>query len=57
MSLEREAVVWCPKCRENKFEVLRVPTGADGVHHHVTEPKERAGMKHCECGAILERKA
>lgn len=54
--LEREAVIWCPKCAVPKFEILRMPTGREGVFEHVAEPKERAGQKVCECGTQLERK-
>lgn len=57
MSAEIEAVIWCPKCRETKYEVLRIPAGSEGHHRHVAEPKERAGMKYCECGTPLERKS
>ena len=57
MSAEIEAVIWCPSCRVSKFEILRVPTGNEGVYRHIAEPKERAGVKYCECGTPLERKS
>ena len=58
MPREREAVIWCPKCRVEKFEVWREPTGADGVHTHVVVPADVPldARKFCACGAVLERK-
>lgn len=54
---EREAVVRCPRCNEDRYEVYRESTGQEGVFHHVTVPPERAGMKQCHvCGTNLERK-
>lgn len=50
-----EAVVWCPSCGVDKYEVLRVPTENEAVFLHVTNPENR-GEKTCECGANLERK-
>lgn len=50
---EREATIWCPKCREMKGEVLRIPTGREGVYTHKTEPDPLP--KKCACGTALER--
>lgn len=55
MTVEREAVIWCPRCREEKYEIRRVPTGNEGVFVNKTYPEGRT-EKHCECGTILERK-
>ena len=63
MSHERQldAVVWCPGCKEPKYTLWRVPTGAEGVYVNHPDPKEnyeeaknRKGK--CACGTILERK-
>lgn len=51
---EREAVVWCPKCKEIKGEVLRIPTGNSGVY--VNKPNPDPLPTKCECGTVLERK-
>jgi len=51
---EREACIWCPRCREIKGEVFRIPTGHEGVVTHKTNPDPLP--KKCECGAVLERK-
>lgn len=58
MSAEREAVIWCPACREDRFEILRIPTGEQGVVEHKTNPANLtpAQRKFCVCGAVLERK-
>lgn len=58
MSRELEATIRCPACSVDKFDVYRVPTGREGVFTHVTEPADigMERMKHCECGAVLERK-
>lgn len=54
---EREAVIWCPRCREDKCEVLRVQAGNEGVYQNVVNPPERAGQIRCEqCDSLLERK-
>lgn len=53
--VEREAVIWCPKCRAEKYEIRRIPTGADGVFRHASYPEGRS-EKMCECGTPLERK-
>lgn len=55
MSEELEAVIWCPSCREAKFEIRRVPTGPNGVFQHVSVPPNRS-EKACACGRLLERK-
>lgn len=54
MSIQREAIIWCPKCRENKGEVFRVPTGKPDVFEHSTNPDPMP--KRCDCGAVLERR-
>lgn len=57
MATEIETVVWCPNCKVDKYDVLRVPTGNAGVYEHRTNPPEKSGVHKCECGANLERKA
>lgn len=54
MSEEREAIVWCPHCREIKGEIQRIPTGNAGVFVHRSIPNPLP--KKCECGTVLERK-
>jgi hypothetical protein len=54
VSAEREAVIWCPKCKELKGEVLRIPTGNEGVVTHRTNPDPMP--KTCDCGTVLERR-
>jgi hypothetical protein len=56
MPTELEAIIWCPKCAVAKYEVLREPTGNEGVFRNVTVPPEKTGVQKCECGANLERK-
>lgn len=51
---EIEAVIWCPRCREDKGEIRRIPTGNEGVYVHRTVPEALA--KQCACGTNLERK-
>lgn len=56
---ELEAVVHCPRCREDRFEVWRVPVeGSDGVYQNVTNPPNISPMqmKACVCGSVLERR-
>lgn len=56
---EIETTVWCPKCREDHFRVMRVPTGQTGVFEHRTEVlgPELKNRKTCrECGGPLSRK-
>lgn len=55
MNAELEAVIWCPSCREPKYEIRRIPTGQTGVYHHVSVPPDR-NEKACACGCLLERK-
>lgn len=56
---EREAVVWCPRCRTEKFEVWRVRTENEDVFEHITQPLSipPEARKRCECGTQLERKS
>lgn len=54
MNKEFEAIVWCPVCRVDKFEVWRVQTSGD-AWQHVTIPPDSA-VKTCQCGENLERK-
>lgn len=54
MSESLEARIWCPKCRELKGEIQRIPTGREGVYTHRTVPDPMP--KKCECGTVLERK-
>jgi len=51
---ELEAKVWCPRCREEKGEILRIPTGSEGAYVHKTNPDPLP--KTCACGTNLERK-
>lgn len=55
---EREAIIWCPVCKADKYEVFRAKAGNEGVYHHVTEPPNLTAYdaKWCTCGATLERK-
>jgi len=50
-----EAVIWCPRCREPKYEIRRITTGREGIYTHASVPPNR-NEKLCECGTILERK-
>lgn len=54
MSAELESVVWCPRCREVKGEVRRIPTGQEGVYRN--QPTPDPLPKTCDCGTVLERK-
>lgn len=58
MSAEVEAVIWCPRCRIEKYEIRRIPTGQEGVYSHGTYPESipAEDRKACSCGAPLERK-
>lgn len=56
MTAEREAVIWCPQCREEKYEIVRIPTGNEGVFHHKSNPPGR-NEKVCQCGTNLERRS
>ena len=55
MTREIEATIWCPRCKEDKYTLYRVPTGQEGVFTHQGEPKD-AVVKRCVCGALLERR-
>lgn len=55
MNAELEAVIWCPKCKADKYEIRRIPTGAQGVYTHASVPEGR-DEKLCGCGTVLERK-
>jgi hypothetical protein len=55
-----ECISWCPKCKDDKFEVIRVPTGVEGIVQHerrpVKVPEPVSGL-HCDdCETLLERK-
>lgn len=52
--MEREAVVWCPRCREDKGEIQRIPAWNEGVYVHKAVPDPLP--KKCACGTNLERK-
>lgn len=52
---EVEAVIICPKCRVEKYEIRRIPTGSEGVYRHASYP-EGLDETVCECGTPLERK-
>ena len=51
---ELESLIWCPRCKEIKGEVVRVPASSPGVYVHKTKPDPLP--KKCECGTVLERK-
>jgi hypothetical protein len=57
---EMECVTWCPKCKDDKFKVLRMPTSTEGVFRHERRPMkvpEPVSGLHCDdCGTLLERK-
>ena len=55
MTPDIEARIWCPRCAVVKYEVHRIPTGAEGVYVHKPVPPENEA-KVCECGTNLERK-
>lgn len=54
---ELEAVIWCPKCRVDKFELWRQLI-SHGHYEHVTVPPSLPPEAHkrCECGTNLERR-
>jgi hypothetical protein len=54
---ELETVVWCPRCRTDKYEVWRSLISPNH-YEHVTVPPSipKEAMKVCECGAMLARK-
>lgn len=54
---ELECVVWCPKCREPRYEVRRKQV-REGVYVHERVAQGGAlpeDPKRCGCGALLER--
>lgn len=51
--LERECIVWCPKCQKDQFEVYRQPTGQTGVYQNVI--KGDMSFVCADCGVTLER--
>ena len=55
MQFEKESTIWCPRCKAEKYEIRRVPTGNEGVFVHKSYPEGR-NEKYCECGTVLERK-
>ena len=59
--MEPECIVWCPRCKADKFRIDRKPTGREGVFEHVAEPldrgQDRNDTKECStCHGVLERK-
>jgi len=61
MTLERECIVWCPACKVDIFEVVRLPTGREGVFHNerraMNESTPPKSATYCDrCGHLLERK-
>ena len=56
---ERECVIWCPRCKVEKYEIRRIPTGQGGVFHHATYPESipAEAKKVCQCGTVLQRKS
>ena len=56
---EVECIVWCPHCKEDRFRVLRKPTGRNGVYQHDIEwiGKPDEDTKDCRgCKRPLSRK-
>ena len=43
-----EALLWCPACRDNKFVVMRIPAGNEGVYQHELRAIDGA-MDHLNC--------
>ena len=56
--LERECIVWCPKCQKDWFEVHRKPTSQTGVYENVVmDPFDKKYLILCDdCGVTLERR-
>ncbi len=53
-----ETIVWCAHCQEDKYRIVRKPTGAEGVVTHETT-MIGPGLKNrkvCDCGRNLSRK-
>lgn len=53
---ELEAVMWCPSCRVDKYEVRRLPAQNEGVFENVTFPPNRADKRCDVCSTNLERR-
>ncbi len=56
---EIECVVWCAKCRVEKYTVYRAPTGQNGVFENEIQMigQEIKDRKVCaDCGTNLSRK-
>ncbi len=54
-----ECIVWCAHCQEDKFRVVRKPTGAEGVVEHEIQMigETTKDRKTCnDCGRNLSRK-
>lgn len=54
LTCQTECIVWCPACREVKFEVKRKQV-SEGIYIHVREPQVKQAS-YCSCGTQLERK-
>ena len=53
-TLEQEAIIWCPRCREDVGKVMRKQTGPD-VWENVRTPK-RLGPRCTRCETVLVRR-
>ena len=59
--LEREAIVWCPHCHIEKYEIMRQPLECEGVCEHVLKwpsgnGSDRNHLICLACNTPLERK-
>lgn len=59
-TLKIEAVLSCPKCKVDKFEITRVPCDAEGVFRHglrpLTEQTVSQTNRCIDCDVPLVRK-
>ena len=53
-TLEQEAEIWCPRCRETVGKVMRKQLSPD-VWSHTRTPK-KLGPRCTRCESVLERK-
>ena len=55
-----EAMIWCPSCKEDRFELHRVPMGQEGHFSHDARPlngQSKDNTKTCfVCDGNLTRK-
>ncbi len=58
--MDRECVIWCVVCEEDRFIVYRKPSGQEGHFKHVLEPigeQPTGETKQCHsCGNFMMRK-